>query len=72
METIAQGKGSPFNLQVMIPKGLKRDLRIVAGDLGVYQRDIVTEALRYILPLKKKEAKAMLQSEAKNGKVLSG
>jgi len=77
METIAQAKSGPFNLQVMIPVPLKRALKGIAGDLGVYQRDIVTEALEHFLPLKRKEVNKLLQAEntkatAKRRKGLSG
>ena len=63
METIAQKKSSPFNVQVFIPPPLKRELRRVAGDLGVHQVDLVTLGLEYILPLKRREAEKMIQAE---------
>jgi hypothetical protein len=69
METITQTKG-PFNVQVRIPDSLKSELVRVAGYLGKRQKDLVTEGLEMILPIKRKEAQRLLQAEATkaNGK----
>ncbi len=80
METIAQGKGSPFNLQVMIPEPVKRELRIFAQDLRMYQRDVATAAIKQFLrPDNRGEAIKIMKrlrtqntkATAKNGKGLS-
>ncbi len=62
METIAQGKGSPFNLQVMIPEPVKRKLRIFAGDLRVYQRDVAAVAIeQFLRPDNREEAMKLMR-----------
>ncbi len=79
METIAQGKGSPFNLQVMIPEPVKRELRIFAQDLRMYQRDVATVAIKQFLRADNREEAIKLmkrlrmqntKATARNGKGL--
>ena len=63
METITQTKASAFNVQVRIPDAVKDELVRVAGYLGVRQRDLVTEGLEMILPIKRREVQKILQKE---------